>query len=193
MDVAAGLPGPLQLIDITRLNFGAIHTSGVDVNASMSFATPVGRFKPELSATWIREFSTSDLVEGPDISRVGVAHQQGTIPGWRAVASLSWNRGGLGLHSSMLYVPSYDDVNLLGNRNGRTVDSQMIVDAQVSLDLEFMVGTRSPWNGFEIRIGAFNLFNAAPPFAEVGWLSGYDTSQGDLRQRFTYLKLAKKF
>jgi hypothetical protein len=56
-----------------------------------------------------------------------------------------------------------------------------------------MVGTRSPWNGFEIRIGAFNLFNAAPPFAEVGWLSGYDTSQGDLRQRFTYLKLAKKF
>jgi hypothetical protein len=55
-----------------------------------------------------------------------------------------------------------------------------------------MTDERSPWNGFEIRVGAFNLFNAEPPFAE-GWFEGYDTSQSDLRQRFIYLKLARKF
>ena len=47
-----------------------------------------------------------------------------------------------------------------------------------------------PWADWA---GALNLFDAQPPFAEVGFLAGYDGSQADLRQRFWYLKLAKKF
>jgi hypothetical protein len=91
------------------------------------------------------------------------------------------------------HVPSYDDVGFLGGRNEKKVSSQTIVDAQVSLDLGEATGGRSPWNGFEIRAGAFNLFNAQPRFAEVGGLFGYDTTQADLIQRFAYLKVAKKF
>jgi iron complex outermembrane recepter protein len=192
-DIGASIPGTLQLIDVRRLNLESIRASGVDMNGSVTFDTRAGRFKPEVSATWVHSFSTSDLVEGQTISRVGVANAQGTIPRWRAVVRLSWDRGGLGLHTAMRYVPSYDDVDLLGNRNNRKIESEMIVDAQVSLDLGVMLGEQSPWNGFEIRAGAFNLFDSEPPFAEVGWLSGYDTSQGDLRQRFAYVKVAKKF
>ncbi|HKS58125.1 MAG TPA: TonB-dependent receptor [Steroidobacteraceae bacterium] len=193
LDVAAGLPGPLQVIDIRRMNNGAVRTSGVDVNASVDFDTAVGRFKPELAATWVHEFETSNLVDGPNVSRVGVANLQGTVPKWRAVATLNWNHGGFGISSAMRYLPSYDDVDLVGSRNGRKVGSMTTFDVQLSLDLGAIAEERSPWQGFEVRAGAFNVFDATPAFAEVSGPAGYDTSQGDLRQRFAYLKVAKKF
>ena len=192
-DVAAGIPGPLQLIDIRRLNFGSIRTSGVDAGASVTLDSRAGMFKPELSVTWVHDFSTADLVDGPGVHRAGVANLQGTIPRWRAVAAIRWNRGSIGASGALRYVPAYDDVDFLGSRNGRKVASQTVVDAQVSLSLGVMSGERSPWNGFEIRAGAVNLFNAEPPFAEVGGLAGYDATQADLKQRFAYLKVAKKF
>lgn len=192
-DIAAGRPGPLHAIDIRRLNNGAIRTSGVDLSASIALDTSVGRFKPELLATWVHDFKTSDLVDGPDVSRVGIANLQGTVPRWRAVARLNWNHGGIGLSGALRYVPSYDDVDLAGSRNGRKVDTQKIVDVQLSLDLGQLTRERSPWSGFEIRAGAFNLFDTEPPFAAVDGPIGFDFSQGDLRQRFAYLKVAKKF
>jgi iron complex outermembrane receptor protein len=192
-DIAAGRPGPVQLIDVTRMNFGTLRTSGVDINASMTLDTRAGSFKPELSGTWVHDFTTSNLVDGADVSRVGVANFQGTVPRWRAVASLSWNRQGFGITSAVRYVPSYDDAAFLGGPNGRRIASQAIVDAQFSLDLGKWAGVQSPWNGFELRAGAFNLFDTQPPFAEVAAFVGYDNTQADLRQRFAYVKIAKKF
>jgi len=192
-DIAAGIPGSLQLVDIRRLNFGTVHTSGVDLSASVKLDTHAGTFKPELSATWVHDFTTSNLVDGPNVSRVGLANFQGTIPRWRAVASISWNHQGFGLTSTVRYAPSYDDVDFLGGRNGRTIPAQAIVDAQFSVDLGEAVGRRSPWNGCEVRAGVINLFDSEPAFAEVAAFFGYDASQTDLRQRFAYVKIAKAF
>jgi iron complex outermembrane recepter protein len=192
-DIAAGRPGPVQLIDVTRMNFGTIRTSGVDVSASVTLDTRAGRFKPELSGTWVHDFTASNLIEGLDVSRVGVANFQGTIPRWRAVASLSWTRQGFGITSAVRHVPSYDDVEFFGGRNGRKVAAQSIVDAQVSVDLGKIAGEQSPWNGFELRAGALNLFDDEPPFTEMALFTGYDPTQADLRQRFAYVKIAKKF
>src|SRR6185436_11678754 len=136
--------------DITRMNFGTLHTSGVDVSASAKLNTRAGQFRPQLSGTWVHDFTTSNLVDGLDVSRVGVANFQGTIPKWRAVASLNWTWQGFGITSAVRYVPSYDDVAFLGGRNGRKVASQSIVDAQFSMDLGKFVETQSPWNGFEL-------------------------------------------
>lgn len=192
-DVAAGMPGVVQLIDITRVNFGSVRTSGVDANASVTLDTSIGRFKPELSATWVHDFTTSDLVDGMAVSRVGVANQQGAVPRWRAVATVGWSHRGWGLSGAVRHVPSYADVDFNGRPNRRTIASQTIVDLQLSVDLGERAGERSPWTGFVIRAGAFNLFDAEPPFAEVGVLAGFDTTQADLRQRFAYLKIAKTF
>lgn len=192
-DIAAGLPGPLLLMDLKRMNFGLLRTSGVDGSASFGFDTRMGQFTPNVSATWVREFVTSDRFGGPEVTRVSVANLGGSVARWRAVAGMAWNHQGLELSATARYIPSYDDVDTLGHRNGRTVRSQTLVDAQLSFDLQDIISEHSPWSGFEIRIGVFNLFNEEPPFAEVGWFSGYDSSQGDLKQRFAYLKLSKKF
>jgi iron complex outermembrane receptor protein len=165
----------------------------VDVSASATLDTRAGRFKPEFSGTWVHDFTTSNLVEGLDVSRVGVANFQGTIPRWHAVASLSWTRLGFGITSAVRYIPSYDDVVFFGGRNGRNVASQAIVDAQFSVDLGKLVGEQSSWSGFELRAGAFNLFDSEPPFSESALFAGYDITQADLRQRFVYVKIAKKF
>jgi hypothetical protein len=192
-DVAAGRPGPLQVVDLRRINNGAVRTSGVDIDASVGIETPMGRFEPELSVTWVQDFSTSDLVDGPDVSRAGRASLQGTVPRWRGVASLGWRRSSLGASAAVRYVPSYDDVDLVGKPNGRKVGSQTIVDVQLSLDLSGMTGDDSAWSGVELRAGAFNLFDAEPAFAAVGGPAGFDLSQGDLVRRFVYLKVAKEF
>jgi outer membrane receptor protein involved in Fe transport len=73
------------------------------------------------------------------------------------------------------------------------VAAQALIDAQVSFDLSDLVSEESMWGGFELRAGAFNLLNKEPPYSEVAALTGYDSSQGDLRQRFWYLKLSKRF
>jgi iron complex outermembrane recepter protein len=192
-DVADGMPGRLELLDITRLNFGSIRTSGLDFTATMALDTLIGRLTPEVSATWVREYESSDLVEGMDINRVGVANSQGTITRWRGVARLMWDRGGFGISSAVRYVPSYADATAFGGRNGRRVAAQALFDLQASLQLGKFAPQESAWSGFEIRVGALNLFNSQPPFAEVGWDAGYDFSQANLRQRFWYVKLAKKF
>jgi iron complex outermembrane recepter protein len=192
-DVAAGLPGPLQLIDVTRLNYGSISTSGVDLSASMGLDTRVGRFTPQLSVTWVHDFTTTDLVEGANVDRVGVANGQGSVARWRAVAGLAWSHRGTSVVANTRYVPSYDDVDILGNGTGRSVEAQMLIDAQIAFDLSDRVAEESMWRGFELRAGAFNLLDEEAPFAEVTGPGGYDGSQGDLRQRFWYLKLSKRF
>jgi iron complex outermembrane recepter protein len=165
----------------------------VDVSASGTLETRAGVFKPELSGTWVHDYTTSNLVDGPNVSRVGVANFQGTIPRWRAVAGLSWMRQGFGISSAVRYVPPYDDAVFFGGRTGRKVASQAVVDAQFSVDLGKIVGEQSSWNGFELRAGAVNLFNSEPPFSESALSAGYDATQADLRQRFAYVKIAKKF
>jgi iron complex outermembrane recepter protein len=192
-DLAAGRPGALQMIDLTRMNFGSIHTSGIDLGASAAMEVRAGRFASNVSITWTQDFVTSDLISGPDVRRIGVANAQGSVPRWKAVADLSWNRGGLGASGTLRYVPSYDDVDVSGNRNGRRVASQTLIDLQLALDLGDTIGEHAPWTDVDIRLGVLNLLDTEPPFAEVGWLNGYDLSQGDLRQRFAYLKLTKKF
>lgn len=192
-DIEAGVPGRLELIDIRRLNYGSVSTSGMDFNLAMDLDTHLGRFRPDLSATWVRDFTTSDLVAGSGVSRVGVANLQGSVLRWRAVAGLKWNRGGFGISSAVRYLPPYDDEAAFGGQTDRRIDSQTLFDLQLSMDLGEFAMPGSPWTDFEIRAGALNLFDAQPPFAEVGLLAGHDPSQGDLRQRFWYLKLAKKF
>jgi len=183
----------LQTIDITRLNSRNIRTSGVDVSASVNLDSSVGQFRPEVSARWVHEFTTSDFVSGPNVDRIGIANTQGTVPRWRGVATLTWNSGSFGVSTAARYVPAVDDVDIVGARNGRQIGSQTIVDVQLSWDLGDLAGDGSPWKGFELRAGALNLFNAEAPFAEVTGPTGYDWSQGDLRGRFAYLKLAKRF
>lgn len=191
-DLAADQPGRLLSVNVSRANLGASETDGIDLEAAHAWNTDVGQFTPRLAATWVHTFETSDAPGASLVDRVGRASSLGTIPRWRAVASLGWSRDALGLSTTVSHVPSYQDT-IASAPTGRTIAPQTTVDVQASLDLDALLDQQSFWRGFRLTAGVLNLFNAEAGFSESAGPHGYDTSQGDLKQRFGYIKISKKF
>jgi iron complex outermembrane receptor protein len=190
-DVQAGLPGALRSLDSSRINAGRVTTSGVDVAIRADVQTDFGRITPELLATWFDEYRSTEIPGGPEVDRVDLASDLGSILQWRAIFSLGWKRGPYGATLFARYTPSYDD-SIAGQRNLRKIESQTLLDLHGSVDLGKLLPAPM-WNGFKVTLGGMNIFNEAPGFAEVGDAAGYDQSQADLKQRSYYLRLEKKF
>jgi iron complex outermembrane receptor protein len=191
-DLAAGRPGQIVQIDSSRMNLGRLETSGIDAGASYGFEGAANDFTVDLKATWIDKYESLDLPGEQAVDRVNVANSLGTIAKWRAITSLDWQRGPLNATAYVRYIPSYDDTRD-GVRNGRTIPSQTFFDLQMSLDFGKLMGDSRLLRGVEFSAGALNLFNKLPDYAEVNGVQGYDTSQGDLKGRFWYLRLGKSF
>jgi iron complex outermembrane receptor protein len=191
-ELAAGRPGRILQIDASRLNLGRLTTSGIDVGANYEFDIAAGHFVADVKATWIDRYEAFDLPGEPAVARVNVANSLGTITKWRAITSLDWQRGPLNATAYVRYIPSYHDT-LDGVRNGRTIPSQTFLDLQLSLDFGKLMGDSPLLRGVEFSAGALNVFDELPDFAEVNGVQGYDTSQGDLKGRFWYMRLGKSF
>jgi iron complex outermembrane receptor protein len=191
-ELAAGRPGRILQIDASRLNLGRLTTSGIDVGANYEFDIAAGHFVADVKATWIDRYEAFDLPGEPAVARVNVANSLGTITKWRAITSLDWQRGPLNATAYVRYIPSYHDT-LDGVRNGRTIPSQTFLDLQLSLDFGKLMGDSPLLRGVEFSAGALNVFDELPDFAEVNGVQGYDTSQGDLKGRFWYVRLGKSF
>lgn len=190
-DVQAGLPGALRSLDGSRINAGRVTTSGVDFAIRADVQTDFGRFTPELLTTWFDEYRSTEYPGGPELDRVDLASDLGSILRWRAIFSLGWKRGPYGANLFARYTPSYDD-SVAGRRNLRTIESQTLIDLHGSVDLGKLLPA-PVWDGFKLTLGGMNIFDEAPAFAEVGDAAGYDQSQADLKQRSYYLRLEKKF
>jgi iron complex outermembrane receptor protein len=193
LDLAAGVPGRVVQIDTSRMNFGRLATSGIDLGVRYQIESPFGVFTGNAVATYIDEFETIDVPATPAASRINVANQTvGTITKWRAVAGLDWDRNALSATMHVRYIPSYDDTRN-GVRNGRRIGAQTFLDLQAAVDLGKLAPGSPLLRGVELATGASNLFDEQPDFAEVVGAAGYDTSQGDLKGRFWYVRLGKTF
>ena len=54
-------------------------------------------------------------------------------------------------------------------------------------------GWRTWMNGTTITLGMQNVFDSDPPFAGVAFANGYDASLADIKGRFLYVQLKKRF
>jgi len=184
--------GVLQSIDSSRINVGGVETAGVDLGVRADFLTDLGRFTPELQATWFDRFESTDVPGQAPVERVDLASEFGSILEWRAILSLRWKRGAFGAAMFARYTPSYDDA-IVGVRTGRTIDAQTLFDLQGSLELSMLYGGESRLHGLKLWAGAVNVFDEQPRFADVGDVGGFDSSQSELKQRSYYIRLEKKF
>lgn len=187
-----GRPGILRSVDTSRINAGSAKATGVDLAIKADFLTSAGRFTPELQVTWFDDFLATDIPGQSALDRVDLASELGTILEWRAILGMRWKRGPFGVAAFARHTPSYDDA-VAGVRTGHTIEAQTLLDLQGSLDLGLLLGTASPLHGVKLWLGATNLLDEAPNFAQVGDVGGFDTSQADLKQRSYYLRLDKKF
>ena len=192
-DVAAGRPGAVVLVDTSRMNFGRLATTGIDLGLRYQIESRVGVFTGNAVATYIDDFETIDVPATPAASRINVANQAvGTITKWRAVAGLDWDHNALSATMHVRYIPSYDDTRN-GIRNGRRIGAQTFLDLQAAVDVGRLAPGSPLLRGVELAAGASNLLDEEPDFAEVAGIQGYDTSQGDLKGRFWYVRLGKAF
>jgi iron complex outermembrane recepter protein len=194
-DVAAGLPGVLTSIDISRINFGTLETSGVDFAVSYELDTRIGRLAPSISATWVEKYEAVDVPDTPAVNRVNVASGLGTIARWKAVGSLSWAWRALTATLTANYIPAYADTSALTlAKTGREIPSQTLVDVQASVDLGAFDPSSGAWlKGLRVTAGLVNATDEEPNYSDVAYVAGYDPSIGDLRQRFGYVRLTKDF
>lgn len=191
-DIAAGLPGQLTALNLTNINAGNLDTNGFDVQLAGSWKTGLGTIAPSLAATQITRYRAADFPASPIVDRLAVASSQGSIPRLRSTLTIPWTIGGYGLIPSVRYISAYNDVNLLNVQNRERVSSQTLVDLQGTVDFQRAFGASSWSKGLTLRVGAVNLLNKQPPFADVSPL-GYDPTQGDLRERFVYGAIQKAF
>lgn len=191
-DIAAGVPGRLLQLDISRMNFGRLTTSGLDFEVSYEIETRWGDITPRVAATWVNEFDSVDAPFGGTSNRVGVANVSGSVPRWRVIGGLGWKRNGVALSTTIDWLPGYMDADADG-LTGRRLASRTLVDLQASFALDEMFGPSPLWNDLKLQAGVKNAFDELPPFSEIGFTGGYDSSQGDLVGRFGYLRLTKGF
>lgn len=190
-DRLAGWPGTLQSVDLSLLNYGRLDTSGVDLDLSYRIARGLGHVQAGLSATWVDDYSPHDLAPLERSNRVGIASFQGTVPKWRVVGSLTWEEESWGASTTATFTPSYWDADLTGVLD-RRLPSRTLVDVQAWLDLGRLLDP-TLFNGLKVTAGALNVFDEDVDFANAGFSFGFDYSQGDLKQRFAYLRVTKSF
>lgn len=191
-DISAGLPGALISIDGSRINFGELKTSGIDIAVAYGVDTSLGRVDSRLSATWVDRYTTVQTPGSAEMNRIGIYSREGSIPRWRGVWALTFARDAFALSCTARYVSAYDAATFAGVRTGRVLPAQTLVDVQASVDLgELLDNPGAVLSRATLTVGANNIFDKAPSFLETA-TSGYDL-QGDFRQRFVYVRLAKSF
>lgn len=193
-DLSRGWPGRLTYLDLSRINFGAVWTNGIDWAASLRLPSASGEWYGSLSATWIGKYAEV-IIPGTAVqNRLAIASTYGSVARWRGVASIGWNSAVAGLGTTVRYTAGYTDADSYGNLIDRRVASMTLVDVQGWIDIAELLGQRSTsLPNVKFTAGVLNLFDSEPSFSILGGANGYDTSQGDLKQRFGYARLSVGF
>jgi outer membrane receptor protein involved in Fe transport len=186
-DLAAGRPGRLMMLDISRANVGGAFARGVDLSGEATLKTRIGSFIPRLSVTVADKFEYSDAPSTQTRleNRVGVASELGTIPAQTRVASLTYEGEEWRVSAIARYVSSYRDrSDLTGEPLSKEVSSPPLWDFNVSKRIA---------GNLTLTVGAINATDREPPFARAGGSLGFDASQGDLEGRQLYCMLRGTF
>ena len=186
-DIAAGRPGRLLSLNQSRANVGGATTQGVDLSIEAIINTPIGKFLPALSVSFTDKFLYSNLpiTQAQMEDRVGVASEFGTIPAQRGIASLSFEHEDWRASVHARVISSYRDRSATtGAPMQRRIAGGALWDINISKKI---------LGQLQFTVGAFNVTNWEPPFANAGGSWGFDASQGDLEGRQIYGKLTTTF
>ncbi len=171
------------------LNLSRRIIEGVDGTASYLLPTETaGTFTFSALLAYYYNFKQEDLPGSGLRDRLGdfVDPSQGfglgSIPRIKGVFSTFWNYQNFEFGPTFNYIGSYRDDVAAGY--DRAVDSWLTVDLQASYKL--------PWQT-KVTVGVINVADEAPPLVEGSFADKYDRDTHDLRGRFVYVSLNKKF
>ncbi len=183
--------GPILSIDQTNANLFDVRTSGFDIDFKWRFAdNTTGRWTFAGTGTYYTKYD----VQFPDGSYfTAVANNtqstnNGVIPRWKSVNTLSWDRGPFTASLTYNFQAAYLDNASSVSGDQRTVGTYETFDTQASY-----TGIKD----WKLTLGVRNILNRDPPYANADQLgqfqSGYDATYGDPRGRFIYASATWKF
>ena len=162
---ASCLPGEIERILLSVINWPGIDTSGVDFHLHAGMPLGSGAFTASASASYLLEYEIKPLVRG------GVEYLAGgdvagrfnqnvqaapSLPELRARVSAGYHWADYGLVGYVNHVSSYRDTNPRTN--------VPVIGDFLTADLTFL--WKFPNLGFDLALSALNLTDEAPPLAD---------------------------
>ncbi|MSU57180.1 MAG: TonB-dependent receptor [Pedosphaera sp.] len=190
-------PEIYQSLSSPTLNLSQRIIEGFDFGARYDIPTEkYGTFTLALDASYVYRFDQEN-VPGQGLSdRLGdfVDPSQGfglgTIPRLRGNIAGIWAMNGFEFGATAYYIDSYlDDTAAIGFK--RRVDSVITLDLQASYEIK---DSKHEWaNNTKFTVGCINVTDEVPPLVIGAFADNYDRDTHDLRQRFWYVSVTKKF
>jgi iron complex outermembrane receptor protein len=163
-------------VTATNLNTGQLSTSGLDIGASYSVPTGVGRFSVDMLGTWLNDLTTQPLPGQASYDCKGLFG--GTCgqpsPEWRHQARFTWtssdDKGAISLNWRYIGATklSYNttDPSLTGDT--------YIINSRLPVANYFdLAATAAVMKQLTLRVGVNNLLDRDPPAIAQGVLSSF--------------------
>ena len=180
-----GTPGPVTSILLAEVNYGAVNTGGIDLEASYGWRTAAGHWTVGASATRTTEYQVALAPGAPAEDRLGRRSRDFWSPRWKGLLRAGLDQGAWSVGMTSRYLGSYRDAGTSDRRLGNF----WIHDLAGSLDLRRLGVAPFGWTkGARLSLGLVNAFNRQPQYVEQ--LPYYDVTQADWRGRYTSVQLA---
>jgi len=193
-------PGVLAVVAYTTMSLAKLYSEaieGIDVGARYDIPTDsCGTFTIGVDVSYVYRFDQEDVPGAGLRDRLGdfVDPSQGfglgTIPRLKGNISGIWAYKGFEFGATVYYIDQYnDDTAAIGF--ARTVHSSTTLDLQASYTIR---NRKHAWlNETKFTVGCIDVTDERPPLVVAAFADNYDRDTHDLRQRFVYVALSKKF
>jgi outer membrane receptor protein involved in Fe transport len=174
-------------VNVPFLNLSEVQTDGLDIQTTYEIPTDnLGTFTLSGSGTYVLTFKQKETPGSAFRDRLGDFSTDdfgfGSIPRWKANVGLFWAFKQIEFGVTAYYVGAYRDDPLAGV--DREISDIWTVDLQASYNFPYQT---------KLTIGVINVADEPPPLAEAAFADKYDRDLHDIRQRFVYFSILKKF
>ena len=187
--------GFLEEVAGGNINAPSLETDGLDFGVNFQSTIPNSEIDWGISAeaTHILSYDIQESADGPVIDAAGARNRTNigaATPEWRGNATLLVSNSFAKASVTGRYIDSF--INDEGANPGETIDDFITVDGQVSFNIPTInLGNKEVEP--TVTIGATNIFNEEPPFADTTNAFPFATRVHDPRGRIVYVRTGLKF
>jgi iron complex outermembrane receptor protein len=193
-DIANGLPGLIQSINISEVNFGFLDLEGVDFKAQWRIGSTFGELQPMLTATDTYRYLVNDSPNSPTTNNVSVANYTAFAPRWKGSLGLKWKLKDIQATAIGRYVGSYQDYGPLPNGTTATLGNVWYLDANIRYELGNRFAPNNTYlRGTYVVLSGVNLLNRLPDYSTFNPFIGYDPAEYDIRGRLVSVQAVVKY
>lgn len=174
-------------VTVPTLNLSSDTLEGFDIAASYDWklGERFGTIRFDIQAQYLIKYEQVQIPGQAAVDRLGdfSADEFGynSLPRLKGYGSAFWMYKDLEIGFFANYTDGYLDDKLVADR---AIDSYLTFDLQASYSFPYQI---------KATVGCLNVTDAMPPLVVAAFADSYDRDLHDLRQRFWYVQMSKRF